>query len=108
MKTAAFWYRTSTTELSREDSRLIVTSRSRVNALLAVYFPHHRREGRAAIPFRWSNRLTVVVRIKDNRMLGTSHIDLPEDYRRRARNRKQSGIDTAFPKLCDEHIRIAL
>jgi len=58
--------------------RLIVAGRSGIDALLAVYFPHNRREGRAAIPFRRSDRLTVVVCIEDDRMLGTRHIDLPD------------------------------
>ena len=79
-----------------------------VIALLAVYFPHDRCERRTAIPFRWSDRLPVVVRIEDNRVLRTRYIDLPEDHCRRARQGEQPGIDTAFVELFEEHVRIAL
>ena len=41
-------------------------------------------------------------------MLGTGHIDLPEDHRRSAGEREQPGIDTAFTELCEEQVGIAL
>src|SRR5205823_736589 len=50
----------------RDDRRLIVRGRTRVEPLLAVYSAQHRSEWRAALPFRWGHRLAVVVRIEDD------------------------------------------
>jgi hypothetical protein len=45
------------------------------------------------------------MRVEDDRMLGTRYVELPEDHRRRAGEKEQPGIATAFPR---EYVGIAL
>ena len=44
------------------------------------------------------------MRIENDRMLSSRHVDLPEHHRRRAGEREQPGIDTAFPQPFEEYV----
>src|SRR5579864_299924 len=80
----------------REDCCLVVGTRPRIDTLLAIYIREARLKWAAADPVGRRDRLTVVVRIEDDGMLGIRRANLAVDDRRSIWNRQQSRIDAAL------------
>ena len=70
-----------------EDGCLVIASRSRKDALLAINFANHRSK-RLAVPFWRSNWLAVVMGIEDDRAFCTRNNNLAVNDGRSSPNRE--------------------